>query len=261
MHSVFRATDEISVLPHYFPIAGMGYLPINAYVLEGKEPALIDTGIVMERENFIAALSSVIDPTDLRWIILTHDDVDHTGSLEAVLDLAPNARFLANPMAAMRQTTVFPVPMHRVRFLNPGESIDIGDRTLTAVRPPVFDNPTTIGLFDSKSRVYFSADSFGGVIPVEAEDAADVAPEALEGGIVGWAASDAPWLHLVDEAKLAQRLSVIRDMDPTMVLSAHLPPARGMNDVLLSAIAHVPSSPEAQGPTQADLEAMLAAGV
>jgi flavorubredoxin len=41
----------------------------------------------------------------------------------------------------------------------------VGDRKLTAVRPPLFDNPTTIGVYDDKSKAFFSADCFGAIIP------------------------------------------------------------------------------------------------
>ena len=58
------------------------------------------------------------------------------------------------------------IPMDRVYFLNPGESIDVGDRLLTAVKPPTFDNPATTGLYDGKSRAYFSSDSFGAVVNI-----------------------------------------------------------------------------------------------
>ena len=40
-------------------------------------------------------------------------------------------------------STFAPLPMDRVHLLNPGEAITVGDRTLTAYKPPVFDNPST----------------------------------------------------------------------------------------------------------------------
>ncbi len=36
----YKATPEIEVLPSHFPIPGLGYLPINAFVLKSKEPVL-----------------------------------------------------------------------------------------------------------------------------------------------------------------------------------------------------------------------------
>ena len=51
-------------------------------------------------------------------------------------------------------------PLDRCRFLNENERLDLGDRTITAVRPPVFDNPTTRGMFDDRTGVFWSVDTF-----------------------------------------------------------------------------------------------------
>ena len=54
-----------------------------------------------------------------------------------------------------------PLPMDRVHLVNPGQTIEVGDRALTAVKPPAFDNPVTTGFHDSRSGAFFSADCFG----------------------------------------------------------------------------------------------------
>ncbi len=41
-----------------------------------------------------------------------------------------------------------------------GEGFDVGDRVLRAIRPPVFDAPTTRGLYDPTTGVYWASDSF-----------------------------------------------------------------------------------------------------
>src|SRR6476661_8552485 len=71
-------------------------LPVNAYCVRGVEPTLVDTGLSPQTEEFRSALWSLVDPADLRWIVVTHDDRDHTGSLRAILDEAPQARVVTN---------------------------------------------------------------------------------------------------------------------------------------------------------------------
>jgi hypothetical protein len=44
------------------------------------------------------------------------------------------------------------VPLDRVHLVNPGQQLTVGDRTLTAVKPPVFDNPATTGFPSSATR-------------------------------------------------------------------------------------------------------------
>src|SRR3989304_645753 len=120
-------------------------------------------------------------------------------------------------------STAWPVPMDRVYWLNPGESISVGDRKLTAVRPPLFDNPTTIGIYDNKSEVFFSVDSFGAILSSPAQDADEVREVDLAQGMRIWATADNPWVHMLEPNKFSQGLDKIRQMAPKMILSTHLP--------------------------------------
>jgi hypothetical protein len=76
-----------------------------------------------------------------------------------------------------------PLPLDRVYLLNPGQSLDVGDRTLTGLRPPLFDNPATVGLYDDRSRTLFSSDCFGAPLPsaelADGSDLGDVPPDDL----------------------------------------------------------------------------------
>jgi flavorubredoxin len=258
MEKPYQAMPGVHVLPAFFPVPGMGCLPVNAFVIKAQEPVLVDTGMGIDAEEFMKALASVIDPADLRWVWLTHDDADHTGNLRRVLEAAPRARLVTHALSALRISSAWPLPMDRVYWLNPGESIAAGDRTLTALRPPLFDNPTTIAVHDGKSGALFSADFFGALIPAPANNAAEIADRDMAQGMTGWASADSPWVHLVEPRVFADTLDKIRRMAPAMIFSAHLPPARGMTERFLELLAKVPASPPFAAPNQAALEQILA---
>ncbi len=258
MDKPHQVMPDIEVLPAHFPIPAMGFLPVNAFVIKAREPVLVDSGMGIESEQFMKALESVIDPPDLRWVWLTHDDADHTGNIQKVLDAAPSARLVAHSLAVLRMSTAWPVPMDRVNWLNSGDSIKVGDRKLTAVRPPLFDNPTTIGIHDDKSGAFFSADCFGAIISSPAQSADDIAEEDLAQGVVGWATADSPWVHMVKPSEFGKALDKIRQIAPEAIFSAHLPPARGKAEQLLKLLATVPASPRFVAPGQAQLEQILA---
>jgi flavorubredoxin len=257
MNTPYPVTPDITVLPAQLPIPGFGFLPINGFVIKSKEPVLVDTGTVVDSEEFMKALESVIDPRDLRWIWLTHDDADHTGSISKVIEAAPKAKLVANSLAVLRYNTVWPVPMQRVAWLNPGDSIKVGDRTLTAVRPPLFDNPTTIAMYDDKSATLFSADCFGAIIPFPARDIEEVAEADLSQGMINWASADSPWLHMVATEVFDKALDKIRALAPKLVLSAHMLPARGKTELFLDWLAKVPTAPPFVTPDQKVLEQIL----
>jgi flavorubredoxin len=258
MDKPHQLTSDIEVLPAHFPIPGMGFLPVNAFVIKATEPVLVDTGMGMDSEAFMKALRSVINPQDLRWVWLTHDDADHTGSLRKVLEAAPAARLAVNALAMLRMSSAWQVPMERVYWLNSGDSIRVGDRRLTAVRPPLFDNPTTIGIYDDKSEAFFSADFFGGIIPSPAQNADDVTEGDLAQGMISWASADSPWVHMVQPREYSRELDRIRQLAPKIISSAHLPPARGKTGHFLELLAKVPASTPFVVPNQTALEQILA---
>ena len=258
METARPVTADIDILPSYFPIPGFGLIAVNAFVLKAQQPVLVDTGLHQDREQFIAALSSVIDPSDLRWIWLTHPDQDHVGALQTLINSFPNIRVITTFLGFGILSLFGPLPADRVYFLNPGEELDVGDRRLVCLRPPSFDNPATTALYDTKSRALFSSDCFGALLQSPAEEAFAISPSDLREGQVLWGTVDAPWLHKVDETKFATELDSIQKLDPVVVLSSHLPPARAMLGQLLNNLADVPKASVFTGPSQAAFEAMVA---
>jgi flavorubredoxin len=257
MFEPYQAAADIDVVPSYFPIPGLGILPVNAFVLKAAQPVLVDTGLVPLSNEFMEKLSSVIDPGDLQWLWLTHTDQDHIGSLWRVLEAAPKLRVITTYLGIGKMSLFEPLPMDRIYLLNPGQSIDVGDRILTAIKPPSYDAPETTGFYDPKTAAFFSSDCFGALMSEPAENAAGIGTENLRDGMVTWATVDAPWLHIVNRNLFAKALDRVRELSPKLILSAHLPVACKMTEVLLE---HLGTAPEAQpfvGPDQQALEAML----
>jgi hypothetical protein len=253
----FQAAPGIDVLPAYFPIPGLGIIPVNAFVLKAAEPVLVDTGLVPVSDEFMAQLSTVIDPADLRWLWLTHTHQDHLGSLQRVLKHAPQLRVITTFLGVGMMSLFRPLPLDRVYLLNPGQSISVGDRTLTAAQPPAFDAAETVGFYDPESAAFFCSDCFGAILSEPAGSAADVGSTNLREGLVRWGTVDSPWLHFVDRAAFDERLNRVREMAPKLVLSSHLPVAMGMTEELLQYLAAVPDAEPFVGPDQPALEAML----
>jgi Metallo-beta-lactamase superfamily len=259
--NIFRAHPDVTVLNDQAEIPGLGFLPVNAYVLHAEQPVVVDTGLGLPDRDFVRDVAEVIEPADVRWIWLTHPDRDHTGGIFDLLDAAPNARVVTTFGGVGIMSTERPLPMDRVYLLNPGQTLDVGDRRLTGFRPPLFDNPATVGFVDSKSGVCFSSDCFGAPLSsaayAAAEDVSAVPADELRGGQLLWAGVDSPWVHRVDPARFAASCEPLRAFAPTTIFSSHLPPAKDVGDRLLETLLAAPNSPEFVGPDQAALEAML----
>ena len=261
MDNPYQAAPDVHVLPTNLPLPGVeAVLPINAYVLLAEEPVLIDTGIGVDTDGFLDALASIVDPAALRWVWLTHDDADHTGSIQRVLEAAPHARLVTHALSALRMSTWWPVPLDRVHAIRPGDRLWVGDRTLRAVAPPLFDNPMSTGLLDEATGSLFSVDSFGALLPEATEDASQVPHDALAGGMLAWATMDSPWAHLVDRRQFGQVLDRVRRLQPTRIFSSHLPAANGTSlDNFLHVLESVPDAEPAVAPSHEEFGHMLAA--
>src|SRR5580765_1629531 len=113
-------------------------VPLNAMVIRSAEPVVVDTGMAENRDQFLADVFSLVEPEDIRWVFISHDDVDHTGNLNALMEAAPNATAVVNWFMQERMGASLAVSPMRQRWVADGERIDIGDRVLITVRPPIY---------------------------------------------------------------------------------------------------------------------------
>lgn len=253
-------TDDVTVLADAAEIPGLGHLPVNAFVLHAEQPVLVDTGMPAQREELLDLLWEAVDPAQLRWIWLTHPDRDHTGALLEVLEAAPQARLVTTFIGMGILSIEHEISPERVFLLNPGQALDVGDRSLHCFRPPLFDSPATTGFRDDRTGTVFCSDFCGGPqASAEAALADDVA-ELPTGEVAAaqqlWATVDSPWVHGVDRRLYAAALAGFGT--PEVLLSTHLPPARGRSADFLETLRAVPELPAFLGPDQAALEAVLA---
>lgn len=253
---VREVAPDTKGLRTFIELPGLGYLAINAFYISATEPVIIDTGMPALADDFVREVAELVALDDLRWIYLTHADPDHTGALWQLLERAPRARVVTTFLGYGKLNLMRPLSPERVFLLNPGQRLQVGDRSLRALPPLTFDAPETTAVLDEKTGVLFSADSFGALLPSPADEAAAVHPDTLRDGLVTWTTVDAPWLHAVREDAFASTLAAVRAIDPSVVLSTHLPPAEGMLETLLGHVNAARSAAPFVGPDQ---EAMMRA--
>jgi flavorubredoxin len=254
----YTAGPELHVLPSELPIPDLGLQPVNAYLLRGEQPMLVDSGMPVDREEFEDALWSLVDPGDLRWIAITHDDRDHTGSLARILDRTPGAKVITNGISLTRLSEEFDIPRERVVTVNPGSRMMIGDRLLTFHRPPTFDSPGTLAMFDHTDGTLFSSDSFGTVLPETVRHFGDADVKEFFEGFDVLNRAISPWTALVDAGRFHRTVHSVSSLSPARLLSAHGPTVEGgMIASLMEAMARIPTLPPWLPGADIDLEAAL----
>lgn len=260
MNAPYQVTDDTFVIPDELPVPGVGVLPVNAMVIRGEEPMLLDTLAIVHRESYLERAFSLVEPEDVRWLFISHEDRDHTGSVMQVLERCPNARLITNFLGFGKLGEEFSIPPERAYFLNHGDSLEIGDRTVTAIRPPLYDSSATRGLFDHKTDVYFGADCFGAVLAENAQWADDLSEADFEEGFFWMNRANHVWFHHIPPALIEAEARKVRDRNPSMVVSGHGPTIRNDASKVFEWISRIGDMEEIHMPSQEEFERMLAGG-
>jgi glyoxylase-like metal-dependent hydrolase (beta-lactamase superfamily II) len=198
------------------------------YLLDTPQPAIVDTGIGTHVDRVLQALSEVgIDREDLDAIIPTHVHLDHAGGAGFLAEACPNATVYVHEIGAPHlvdptrlvegtrravgdQWTYYvepqPVPENRVVEVSDGDTIDVGDRGLTARHAPGHA-PHQIVLYDEMTEAVFTADAAGIWVP-----ALDRVRET----------SPPPNFDL---EQCLEDVKMIRELDPSHLLYPHFGPA------------------------------------
>ena len=256
MDETYSTVGDITVLPFHEPAGPLGFLPIHAYLIKGKEPILVETGLYTQTEGFLEALWAQIEPDELRWVMITHEDMDHAGNLEQILTAAPQAGVVLSFLAMLKYGRPDLMPPHRVRIATPGQSFSLGGRRFGVIRPPVFDSAGTVGYFDETTGSLFSADSFGGLVPAPASDVDALGSAYMDGSTIFMSANSA-WLHDTDPAKFRGRVDVVRTLAPDVVLPTHGAALRGRTSELCDHLESLPVMEPFQFPDDAGFRALL----
>lgn len=256
----YQVAQETFIVPWMLDAPPVGLFPMNSMVIRGHQPVLVDTGAPANREQWLRAVGDLVDLDDVRWIFLSHDDRDHSGNLLAALEACPNATLLTTWFSVGRMFEEWETPLDRCRFLNDGDVVDAGDRQLVAVRPPVFDNPTSRALFDTSTGVLWSVDTFATNVAEPFADAAALDEEAFRDGQLLGARLVAAWHPWLDGAKFSAYVRRVQELPLTALAGCHTPVIRGDRMQTAFDLLHqLPDIEPWSEFTQADLEMWMSA--
>jgi len=134
----------------------------NAYAIRGSTGvAIVDTVKEEFANDFFARLEKIADYREITVIILNHLEPDHTGALPELMRRAPQAKLYVSFMAQVMIKALLKREALEYTPVNTGDTISLGDRTLSFLHTPYLHWPDTQCTYVQEDQVLFSGDVFG----------------------------------------------------------------------------------------------------
>ena len=162
---------------------GMAY---NSYVILDEKVAVMDTVDANFTDEWLANLAAVLEGRKPDYLVVQHMEPDHSASIDVFLKAYPEATVVSSAKAFAMMKNFFGSDYADRRIVvGEGDTLSLGEHTLTFVTAPMVHWPEVIVTYDSKDKVLFSADGFGkfGALDVEEDWACEARRYYI--GIVG----------------------------------------------------------------------------
>lgn len=134
----------------------------NSYVIVGSEKTVLFETVKVEFfDQYIERLKEAnIDIEKIDYLVISHTEPDHAGSVEKIVNLSPNVTILASPVAIKYLEKIANRPFKYIE-VNDSTSISLGDKTLKFMSVPFLHWPDTIYTYIPEIKTLITCDSFG----------------------------------------------------------------------------------------------------
>lgn len=162
---------------------GMAY---NSYVIIDKKIAVMDTVDRNFKFEWLQNLDDALGSRKPDYLIVQHMEPDHSANIRNFMTAYPDATIVSSAKAFTMMQNFFGTAFEDRRIVvKEGDTLALGEHTLTFIAAPMVHWPEVIMTYDSKDKVLFSADGFGkfGALDVEEDWACEARRYYI--GIVG----------------------------------------------------------------------------
>lgn len=154
----------------YVTPEGMCY---NSYVIDDEKIAVMDTVDPRKTEEWLTKLAAVLNGRRPDYLVVHHMEPDHAGSIADFVNLYPETQVVASQKALqMMEQFMDPCPVKNSLAIKEGDTLALGEHTLTFVAAPMVHWPEVMMSYESAEHVLFAADGFGkfGVYDADPDD-------------------------------------------------------------------------------------------
>ncbi len=133
----------------------------NSYVMKtGDKVVLFETAKAKFFDEYLEKLKEVIDVTKIDYLVVSHTEPDHAGSVERLLDYSPQMKILATGCAIGFLKEIVNRDFVSIAVRD-GQKMTIGERTLHFLFVPNLHWPDTMYTFIEEEQILVTCDSFG----------------------------------------------------------------------------------------------------
>ncbi len=151
-----RTTDLFEGL---WPITQEG-VSYNTYLINDDKKAIVDLTKALKTDEFLDQVSEVTDISDLDYVVINHMEPDHSGVLRTLRRVAPEVTILGTEKTRAMLESFYGIT-EGVQIVQDGETLSLGQHTLTFVSTPFVHWPETMMTYETSQRILFSCDAFG----------------------------------------------------------------------------------------------------
>jgi len=131
----------------------------NSWLIVGRDATVLFDTVDPAKTDVLMDQLSDIERID--YIVTHHAEQDHSGSLPVVMAKYPEAVCVCTPKCSKILQRLMPLDPARIRTVEDGEELDLGDRRLKFMHTPWTHWPETMVTWDAADGILFSCDLFG----------------------------------------------------------------------------------------------------
>ena len=133
----------------------------NAFLLLDEKVVLFDTVKKEFTSDLIHRIRTVIDPERIDYIVVNHVEMDHSGALPEIVELARPEKIICSPMGEKNLKAHFHRDDWPYHVVKTGDSISTGKRTIQFIETRMLHWPDSMFSFIPQDGLLISSDAFG----------------------------------------------------------------------------------------------------
>lgn len=152
--------NELKIFENQYDLPnGMAY---NSYLIIDEKTVVMDTIDRRKTDTWLQNLENELQGRNIDYLVISHLEPDHAGSIKIFLDKYPNTTLVGNSKTFEMLPQFFDInPDIKKIVVKEGDTLNVGKHTLQFIMAPMVHWPEVMVTYEQSEKILFSADAFG----------------------------------------------------------------------------------------------------